>query len=213
LSNRGNQVVGSVVQGIEKVAKTVSESAASISDLGQRSTQIGQILSVIKDIADQTNLLALNAAIEAARAGEQGRGFAVVADEVRKLAERTTSATAEISTMVGAIQNDTQQAVATMRQSSDDVRDGVALANEAGNALKDINHSVEQVVGMIGHIADSTRTQSEASESLTATVEEIARMAEENRHAIEQAVSASREMTNRSKGLQGIISRFQLQAD
>ena len=213
LSNRGNQVVGSAVQGIEKVAKTVSESAVSIAELGQRSIQIGQILSVIKDIAGQTNLLALNAAIEAARAGEQGRGFAVVADEVRKLAERKKSATAEISTMVGAIQNDTQQAVATMRQSSDDVRDGVALANEAGKALKDISRSVEQVVDMIGHIADSTRTQSEASESLTATVEEIARMAEENRLAIEQAVSASREMTNRSKGLQSIISRFRLKAE
>ena len=213
LSSRGNQVVGSVVQGIEKVAKTVSESATSISELGQRSIQIGHILSVIKDIADQTNLLALNAAIEAARAGEQGRGFAVVADEVRKLAERTTSATSEISTMVGAIQHGTQQAVETMRHSSDDVRDGVALANEAGRALKDISLSVEQVVRMIGQIADSTRTQSEASNSLTATVEEIARMAQENSLAIEQAVSASRDMTARSHGLQGIISRFRLNAE
>ena len=213
LSSRGNQVVGSVVQGIEKVAKTVSESATSISELGQRSIQIGHILSVIKDIADQTNLLALNAAIEAARAGEQGRGFAVVADEVRKLAERTTSATSEISTMVGAIQHGTQQAVETMRHSSDDVRDGVALANEAGRALKDISLSVEQVVHMIGQIAGSTRTQSEASDSLTATVEEIARMAQENSLAIEQAVSASRDMTARSHGLQGIISRFRLNAE
>ena len=213
LSSRGNQVVSSAVQGIEKVAKTVSESAVSISDLGQRSKQIGQILSVIKDIADQTNLLALNAAIEAARAGEQGRGFAVVADEVRKLAERTTSATAEISTMVGAIQKDTQQAVETMRQSSDDVRDGVALANEAGKALKDISESVEHVVAMIGQIANSTSNQSEASESLTATVEEIARMAVETRSANEHAVSASEEMATRSHGLRSIISRFRLQAD
>lgn len=213
LSSRGNQVVGSVVQGIEKVAKTVNESATSISELGQRSIQIGQILSVIKDIADQTNLLALNAAIEAARAGEQGRGFAVVADEVRKLAERTTSATAEISTMVGAIQHGTQQAVETMRHSSDNVREGVALANEAGRALKDINLSVEQVVHMIGQIADSTRTQSEASDSLTATVDEIARMAQENSLAIEQAVTASRDMSSRSHGLQGIISRFRLNAE
>ena len=213
LSSRGSQVVSSAVQGIEKVAKTVSESAVSISDLGQRSKQIGQILSVIKDIADQTNLLALNAAIEAARAGEQGRGFAVVADEVRKLAERTTSATAEISTMVGAIQKDTQQAVETMRQSSDDVRDGVALANEAGKALKDISESVEHVVAMIGQIANSTRNQSEASESLTATVEEIARMAVETRSANEHAVSASEEMATRSHGLRSIISRFRLQAD
>lgn len=213
LSSRGNQVVSSAVQGIEKVAKTVSESAVSISDLGQRSKQIGQILSVIKDIADQTNLLALNAAIEAARAGEQGRGFAVVADEVRKLAERTTSATAEISTMVGAIQKDTQQAVETMRQSSDDVRDGVALTNEAGKALKDISESVAHVVAMIGQIANSTRNQSEASESLTATVEEIARMAVETRSANEHAVSASEEMATRSHGLRSIISRFRLQTD
>lgn len=211
LSSRGNQVVNSAVQGIEKVAKTVSESAGSISELGQRSKQIGQILSVIKDIADQTNLLALNAAIEAARAGEQGRGFAVVADEVRKLAERTTSATAEISTMVGAIQKDTQQAAQTMRQSSDDVRDGVALANEAGKALKDISQSVEQVVEMIGNIAASTRNQSEASESLTTTVDEIARMAIENRSANEHAVSAAEEMASRSQGLQRTISRFRLQ--
>lgn len=210
LSSRGNQVVGSVVQGIEKVAKTVNDSAVSISELGQRSVQIGQILSVIKDIADQTNLLALNAAIEAARAGEQGRGFAVVADEVRKLAERTTSATTEISTMVSAIQHDTQHAVETMRLSSNDVRDGVALAGEAGHALKDINRSVEQVVNMIEQIANSTRTQSEASESLTATVDEIARMAQENRQAIEQAVSAAQDMTNRSHGLKSIISRFRL---
>ena len=148
-----------------------------------------------------------------ARAGEQGRGFAVVADEVRKLAERTTSATAEISTMVGAIQKDTQQAVETMRQSSDDVRDGVALANEAGKALKDISESVEHVVAMIGQIANSTRNQSEASESLTATVEEIARMAVETRSANEHAVSASEEMATRSHGLRSIISRFRLQAD
>ena len=213
LSSRGNQVVNSAVQGIEKVAKTVNDSAGSILELGQRSKQIGQILSVIKDIADQTNLLALNAAIEAARAGEQGRGFAVVADEVRKLAERTTSATTEISTMVGAIQKDTQQAAETMRQSSDDVRDGVALANEAGKALKDISQSVEQVVEMIGNIAASTRNQSEASESLTTTVEEIARMAIENRSANEHAVSASEEMASRSQGLQRIISRFRLQAE
>ena len=213
LSKQGNKVVASAVQGIEKVARTVSESAISIADLGQRSSQIGKILSVIKDIADQTNLLALNAAIEAARAGEQGRGFAVVADEVRKLAERTTAATAEISTMIGAIQSDTGQAVDSMRQGSNEVREGVELANQAGKALQDITRSVEQVVEMIGHIANATRDQSTASDSLTTTVEEIARMAQENSRAIELAATTSQEMVNHSKGLQNVISRFRLQAD
>ena len=213
LSKQGNKVVASAVQGIEKVARTVSESAISIADLGQRSSQIGKIISVIKDIADQTNLLALNAAIEAARAGEQGRGFAVVADEVRKLAERTTAATAEISTMIGAIQSDTGQAVDSMRQGSNEVREGVELANQAGKALQDITRSVEQVVEMIGHIANATRDQSTASDSLTTTVEEIARMAQENSRAIELAATTSQEMVNHSKGLQNVISRFRLQAN
>ena len=211
LSKQGNKVVASAVQGIERVARTVSESATSIADLGARSTQIGKILSVIKDIADQTNLLALNAAIEAARAGEQGRGFAVVADEVRKLAERTTAATAEISSMIGGIQSDTGQAVESMRQGSNEVRIGVELANQAGKALQDITRSVEQVVEMIGQIANATRNQSSASDSLTATVEEIARMAQENSRAIEGAASASQEMVDHSQGLQKVISRFRLQ--
>ncbi len=207
-SEQGNRVVADAVQGIEKVARTVSDSAATIAELGQRSTQIGQILSVIKDIADQTNLLALNAAIEAARAGEQGRGFAVVADEVRKLAERTAAATNEITAMIGAIQKDTAQAVTTMEQGSSEVREGVALANQAGQALANINRSVAAVVEMIGRIADATRAQSQASDTLTATVEEIARMARANSAAVEETAAVSREMVERSHQLQAAISRF-----
>ena len=212
LSKQGGNIVANTVLGIEKVAKTVTESVEVIADLGQRSNQIGQILAVIKDIADQTNLLALNAAIEAARAGEQGRGFAVVADEVRKLAERTTAATSEISSMVSGIQNDTGRAVASMRQSSADVQDGVALANQAGHALQDIARSVEQVADMMGRIASATHEQSGASESLTQTVEEIAHMADQNSHAIEQAATTSQEMVSCSVHLQHIVSRFRLQA-
>ena len=212
LSRHGDKVVANAAQGIERVARTVNESAEVIADLGQRSNQIGQILAVIKDIADQTNLLALNAAIEAARAGEQGRGFAVVADEVRKLAERTTAATSEISTMVGGIQEDTGRAVVSMRQSSADVQEGVALANQAGQALQDIARSVQQVADMMGRIASATHEQSGASEALTLTVEEIARMADQNSHAIEHAASASQEMVSCSQQLQKSVSRFQLQA-
>ncbi len=212
LSKQGDQVVANVVQGIEKVAKTVNESAEAIADLGQRSNQIGQILSVIKDIADQTNLLALNAAIEAARAGEQGRGFAVVADEVRKLAERTTAATSEISNMVSGIQNDTGRAVITMRQSSTDVQEGVSLANQAGQALQEIARSVEQVAAMIGQIANATHEQSGTSQAFTLAIEEIAKMADENSHAIEHGASASQELVDCSQNLQHIVSRFRLQA-
>jgi len=210
LSKHGDQVVANVTQGITRVAKTVNESAEVIADLGQRSNQIGQILAVIKDIADQTNLLALNAAIEAARAGEQGRGFAVVADEVRKLAERTTAATSEISIMVGGIQEDTGRAVVSMRQSSSDVHEGVTLANQAGQALQDIASSVQQVAEMMGQIANATHAQSGVSEALTLTVEEIARMADENSHAIEHAASASQEMVSCSANLQHIVGRFSL---
>ncbi len=212
LSKHGDTVVANVVKGIEKVSKTVNESAEAIADLGQRSNQIGKILSVIKDIADQTNLLALNAAIEAARAGEQGRGFAVVADEVRKLAERTTAATSEISSMVGIIQDDTGRAVTTMRQSNADVQEGVSLANQAGRALQDIAASVEQVAAMIGRIAAATQEQSGASEALTQSVEEIAQVADENSRAIEHAASASQELVSCSQSLQHIVSQFRLQA-
>ena len=212
LSVQGDKIVANAVQGIEKVAKTVNQSAVAIADLGQRSSQIGQIISVIKDIAGQTNLLALNAAIEAARAGEQGRGFAVVADEVRKLAERTANATSEISDMVSGIQDDTGRAVATMRQSSADVQEGVALANQAGQALQDIARSVEQVVGMIGQIAHANHEQSKASETLTLTVEEIAHMADENSRVVEHASSASQAMVQCAQSLQHIVSRFRLQA-
>ena len=142
--------------------------------------------------------------------------ISAVALVVRSASLRTSSATTAKPlpcSPARAIQKDTQQAVETMRQSSDDVRDGVALANEAGKALKDISESVEHVVAMIGQIANSTRNQSEASESLTATVEEIARMAVETRSANEHAVSASEEMATRSHGLRSIISRFRLQAD
>ena len=212
LSKQGDKVVANVVQGIEKVAKTVNESAEAIADLGQRSNHIGQILSVIKDIANQTNLLALNAAIEAARAGEQGRGFAVVADEVRKLAERTAAATSEISGMVSGIQNDTGRAVVAMRQSSADVQAGVSLANQAGRALQEIAQSVEQVADMIGQIASATHEQSGTTEAFTLAIEEIAQMADENSRAIERGASASQEMVSCTQNLQHIVSRFRLQA-
>lgn len=210
MADEGQQVVNKAVLGIQLVAVTVSESAQLMVSLGQRSDQIGQIINVIKDIAEQTNLLALNAAIEAARAGEQGRGFAVVADEVRKLAERTALATSEISKMISAIQSETGNAVATMGKGSSEVSDGVALANQAGKSLQNINNSVKRVVDMIEQISESTRSQSETTNEITQRVEHIAEMAQENTVSVNETTHASHDLQKLSSHLQQVVSRFKL---
>lgn len=210
MADEGQQVVNKAVLGIQLVAVTVSESAQLMVSLGQRSDQIGQIINVIKDIAEQTNLLALNAAIEAARAGEQGRGFAVVADEVRKLAERTALATSEISKMISAIQSETVNAVATMEKGSSEVSDGVALANQAGKSLQNINNSVKRVVDMIEQISESTRSQSETTNEITQRVEHIAEMAQENTVSVNETTHASHDLQKLSGHLQQVVSRFKL---
>ena len=210
MSDHGQRVVAGAVQGIQQVASTVSETAGLMAALGQRSNQIGQIIQVIRGIAEQTNLLALNAAIEAARAGEQGRGFAVVADEVRNLAERTAGATAEISDMIKAIQSETGSAVAAMETGSRQVEGGVEQANQAMLALQQINGSVKRVVEMIQGIAAATRSQSQATDSITLRVEQISEMAKDNRKHIDQATHASHDLHKLSAHFQQLVSRFQV---
>ena len=210
MAHEGQVIVNKAVTGIQVVATTVSQSATLMASLGQRSDQIGEIVNVIKDIADQTNLLALNAAIEAARAGEQGRGFAVVADEVRKLAERTAAATAEISQMISAIQTETASAVITMEKGSNEVNEGVALANQAGQSLQKINTSVQQVVQMIEQISEATRSQSETTDEITKRVDHIAEMARENTDSVHETTVASRDLQKLSIHLQQVVSRFKL---
>ena len=210
MSDHGQRVVAGAVQGIQQVASTVSETAGLMAALGQRSNQIGQIIQVIRGIAEQTNLLALNAAIEAARAGEQGRGFAVVADEVRNLAERTAGATAEISDMIKAIQSETGSAVAAMETGSRQVEGGVEQANQAMLALQQINGSVKRVVEMIQGIAAATRSQSQATDSITLRVEQISEMAKDNSKHIDQATHASHDLHKLSAHFQQLVSRFQV---
>ena len=210
MAGQGQQVVNKAVLGIQQIATTVSESAQLMSALGQRSDQIGQIVKVIKDIAEQTNLLALNAAIEAARAGEQGRGFAVVADEVRKLAERTATATSEISAMITAIQTETRHAVSTMEKGSSQVNEGVDLANQAGQSLQNINSSVKLVVDMIKQISEATRSQSETTNEITKRVERIADMATENTASVDETTQASHDLQKLSLHLQQLVSHFKL---
>jgi methyl-accepting chemotaxis protein len=210
MAEQGNEVVATAVRGIQEVAQTVSESARMIADLGERSNQIGQILSVIKDIADQTNLLALNAAIEAARAGEQGRGFAVVADEVRKLAERTTHATSEISSMIGGIQSETGRAVAAMQKGSTQVAEGVTYANQAGDALKEINRSVAEAVNRIHEIASATRSHTARSEQITGQVEKIAALAESNSASLQETNQSVHALLEQATNLEQVVGRFRL---
>ncbi|RRV15006.1 methyl-accepting chemotaxis protein [Pseudomonas saudiphocaensis] len=193
LSRQGGEIVASVVAEISEIARSVESSARTVEELGERSGQVSAIVGVIGDIAAQTNLLALNAAIEAARAGEQGRGFAVVADEVRKLAERTANSTREITEMVDSIQQGTLGAVASMEEGVARVNEGVERARYAGEAMGGIRDAANQVLSTVAEISHALREQSTASAEIAKQVTMIARMAEENG----EAVSSNHETANR----------------
>ncbi len=209
-ATEGTRVVSQTIEGMNKIAKVVQDSASTIQALSKSSDQIGEIIGVIDDIADQTNLLALNAAIEAARAGEQGRGFAVVADEVRKLAERTTKATKEITDMIKGIQADTKGAVVSMEQGIQEVDSGRQLADKAGESLNAILGFSQRVQDMIQQIASAAEQQSAASEQIARNVESIANVTKENAAGIEQSASAAEQLNRQAEGLQTMVSKFQI---
>jgi len=210
LARKGQSVISDAVAGISAISHSVNQTSGMIGSLGEHSDVIGQIVSVIKDIADQTNLLALNAAIEAARAGEQGRGFAVVADEVRKLAERTTRATGEISTTVVTIQNETAQAVHAMELAQREVTQGVEKARQGDRAILDITQAVSSLTNQIHSIDDIRAKQDESSRDIVSRIQEILRMAQSNRSASESSAQAAATLTELSTHLTSAVSRFRL---
>jgi len=191
-ARNGFATVEEVMAEMRKIVSSVQESSVTIGKLGQSSRKIGEIVGTIEDIADQTNLLALNAAIEAARAGEQGRGFAVVADEVRALAERTGKATKEISLMIKDIQQDTAQAVTSMMTSKKEVDDGISKSEEARLALEHIVQVSDRSMEMIHQIATATEEQSAVTEQVSGNIEMIANGTRSSESAAEQIQESAR---------------------
>ena len=209
-SRQGRTIVQEAATEIERIARSVEESAQVVSALSERSSQIDGIARVIREIADQTNLLALNAAIEAARAGEQGRGFAVVADEVRKLAERTSAATGEISSVIGAIQTETRSAITAIRQGTDQARNGAALARQAADALQRIDDGAQQTLGMSADIAQTMRTLSDSSDRISALVTNIIDMADRNAGCSNNTLAQANQLEYLAMNLEEIGVVFKL---
>lgn len=210
-AREGGTIVEDSLTKMRAIAESVSGTAQKVEELGRNSDQIGRIIGVIDDIADQTNLLALNAAIEAARAGEQGRGFAVVADEVRKLAERTTSATKEVAQMVQSIQNGTKTAVAAMRDGTEQVQDGVKTTARAGDSLKQIIYMSEEVGKMIASIATAATEQSSAAEQVNQNVEQITRLVTQSALGAKESARACQDLSSLALDLQKMVSSFNLE--
>ena len=206
----GGLVVEKALTQMRSIADSVAATAKKMGELGRSSDQIGRIAGVIDDIADQTNLLALNAAIEAARAGEQGRGFAVVADEVRKLAERTTTATKEIAQMIQTIQDGTSGAVTAMESGSHQVEEGVASTARAGESLQQIIRMSEEVGSMITHIATAATQQSGATIEINQNMDQIAELVKESASAAQQSAKACQDLSDLALALQNMVGSFKL---
>jgi methyl-accepting chemotaxis protein len=208
----GAAVVQETVAEMNRIAERVKESAQTVESLGARSDQIGEIVGTIEDIADQTNLLALNAAIEAARAGEQGRGFAVVADEVRALAERTTRATREIGAMIKAIQVETKSAVSSMEEGVKEVEKGTADAARSGQALQEILEQANSVTMQINQIATAAEQQTATTNEITNNIQQITEVVHETAKGSQESASAASQLSRLAEELQDLVNRFKLAA-
>jgi methyl-accepting chemotaxis protein len=220
----GGNATGEAVEKMNKITATVSNAAAVVSSLGEKSQQIGQITETITSIADQTNLLALNAAIEAARAGEAGRGFAVVAEEVRKLAEGSAEAARRIGSLIKGIQVETPKAVSSIEAGTKEVAEGALIVSRVSDSLAEIINAAKTSATMVNEITEATQQQLADSEKIVKAVDEVAVVAEESASATEQASSSAEEQTASMEeltasaeelarlalDLQGLVDKFQL---
>ncbi|MCX8145849.1 MAG: methyl-accepting chemotaxis protein [Azovibrio sp.] len=210
LAHQGNQVVSQVVAGMARVAESVTESARVIATLEQESEKIAAIVGVIKEIADQTNLLALNAAIEAARAGEQGRGFAVVADEVRKLAERTAQSTVEIAATVDVVRQGIQLGVERMNSGVTLVDQESSQVGQAGSTIAALHGYAEKVLTAVHEIGEALGEQSSASTEIAQRLELIAQISEQNTAAVKESASAAAHLETLAQNLSETVHHFRL---
>ncbi len=210
IAKEGGVAVFDTIEGMNRVASIVSNVAKTVRQLGNSSNQIGEITQVIDDIADQTNLLALNAAIEAARAGEQGRGFAVVADEVRKLAERTTKATKEIAQMIKQIQVETNQVVGAIDQGTEEVEKGKKLADKAKDSLNQIINGSQESADSINQLASASEEQSSAAEQISRNIEGISAVAQQSASGVQQIAHATEDLNKLTSNLEIMVSKFKV---
>jgi methyl-accepting chemotaxis protein len=207
---KGKESVEKTVNSMVEISRTINEVASTVEELGKSSNEIGNIVMVINDIADQTNLLALNAAIEAARAGEQGRGFAVVADEVRKLAERSSKATREIAEMIKKIQIETKNSVNSMQIGVAKVDEGVKLAEDAKTALSAIVEASERAVDMVQRIAVAAEEQSSAVEEVSQNTENVANIVKRSLDSISQIKEAADLLKQTAEEMKNTIGFFKI---